>query len=682
MKYWTLILTMLMLTTMAQSTELHPYRVPISARETLQAMNADVDHGRLGGDFVAYLTFEQAQELEAQDYDLLALTEAEATGNPLDETDEFHNYTQMRDSFLAYAAAHPDIAQYELLGYSVQNRELFALKISDNATVEEDEPEVVLWGGIHGNEYGGAEMPYLYALYLLDNYGTDPAVTQYVNDNQIWCIPLINPDGHTNGTRNNANNVDLNRDLGYQWYGQGGSPAALSQIENRTIREFCLDHNVTLSTTFHCSGNYCLYPWGFGPQNVPDYGVTLRACQRYAAAASYTYINSWDDYETHGELLDYLYGCFGGLCITVEVSNSSSLVNDTFMRNRAGMNLFCASAGMGLHGTVIDAQTNQPLRAAVWIDTNPIPAYTHPQTGALHRIVAPGTYTVKVWANGYAPQTITGVVVTPESPGQFQAALQSSSSDYAFMVASVNQRDPNNAHANVTYPAFALNAPDGYPASLGQSGFIVLDFGAGHEIVNGPGNDFTVTEAIFNHDTQPEAYQVFAGNAYTQTTLIGSGTGTASFDLGAVGVTSTRYLKILDQSGASPNLPFAGMDLDAVTVLNSAATTAAEPITQAQIPEELTVTCSPNPFNPTTAISFKLQASSYISLKVHDTAGRLVATLVEGWREAGTNEVTFDGSKLASGIYLYRMEVSGSGPAGGLRSATPTMITGNMVLLK
>lgn len=67
------------------------------------------------------------------------------------------------------------------------------------------------------------------------------------------------------------------------------------------------------------------------------------------------------------------------------------------------------------------------------------------------------------------------------------------------------------------------------------------------------------------------------------------------------------------------------------------------------------LTNSPNPFNPSTTIRFELRAASCISLKVHDTAGRLVATLVNGWRDAGVHEVTFDGSGLPSGIYLARI---------------------------
>ncbi|HEX7343714.1 MAG TPA: right-handed parallel beta-helix repeat-containing protein, partial [bacterium] len=65
-----------------------------------------------------------------------------------------------------------------------------------------------------------------------------------------------------------------------------------------------------------------------------------------------------------------------------------------------------------------------------------------------------------------------------------------------------------------------------------------------------------------------------------------------------------------------------------------------------------TMEVMPNPFNPITVASFELRVSSYISLRIYDTAGRLVKTLVDGWREVGAHEVTFDGSQLPSGIYF------------------------------
>ncbi len=78
----------------------------------------------------------------------------------------------------------------------------------------------------------------------------------------------------------------------------------------------------------------------------------------------------------------------------------------------------------------------------------------------------------------------------------------------------------------------------------------------------------------------------------------------------------------------------------------------------------------PNPFNPSTVISYQLAAISQVNLAVYDIAGRKVAELVDGWRTAGVHEVTFDASNLASGVYLYRLD------AGDFNA------TGKMVLMR
>ena len=78
----------------------------------------------------------------------------------------------------------------------------------------------------------------------------------------------------------------------------------------------------------------------------------------------------------------------------------------------------------------------------------------------------------------------------------------------------------------------------------------------------------------------------------------------------------------------------------------------------------------PNPFNPTTALSYQLPASSLVKLAVYDINGRLVTELVNGWRDAGMHEVTFDGSGLSSGVYVYQLT------AGELNA------NGKMVLMK
>jgi len=67
----------------------------------------------------------------------------------------------------------------------------------------------------------------------------------------------------------------------------------------------------------------------------------------------------------------------------------------------------------------------------------------------------------------------------------------------------------------------------------------------------------------------------------------------------------------------------------------------------------------PNPFNPTTTISFSMEETEVATLAVHDLAGRRLATLVDGLVERGAHEVSFDASALPSGVYFYSLESAG-----------------------
>jgi len=64
----------------------------------------------------------------------------------------------------------------------------------------------------------------------------------------------------------------------------------------------------------------------------------------------------------------------------------------------------------------------------------------------------------------------------------------------------------------------------------------------------------------------------------------------------------------------------------------------------------------PNPFNPATTIAYSLAQESHVTLRVYDLLGREVSTLVDGEGMPGSSTVRFDGGKLASGLYVYRLK--------------------------
>ncbi len=169
------------------------------------------------------------------------------------------------------------------------------------------------------------------------------------------------------------------------------------------------------------------------------------------------------------------------------------------------------------------------------------------------------------------------------------------------------------------------------------------------------------------------AFRRWAGRENLFTVLnMGSGSAAVQLQLPvdslALDTARTYYLTDLltgqgfsgtEQDLASLSIPMNGYSTR-VLVLDTVLVTGIEENTPSNLPVELTLTQNfPNPFNPSTIIRLDLPNKGRASLKVYDILGREVATLLDGETAAGRHDFVFDGNRLATGVYVYRLEFGG-----------------------
>jgi hypothetical protein len=576
----------------------------------------------------------------------------------------YHTYLQVYSVLDSFAIDYLDICRLDTIGFSIQGRAIWAMRVTDNPDIEEPEPEIRLIGNMHGDEHIGTEVTLYFLRYLLANYATNPQVQYLIENNEIWIIPTANPDGKAANTRRNANNVDLNRDYGYFWDAWGGSPGPSSQIENQVMMQHLIENNISLEYNYHSIAQYVNYPWDYHPADPPDSHHIIELSEIYADSANLTAINGYDWYQVTGCLQDYTIGTGGALAWTIETlePSSSSAIDQICYDNRDALMDICRRAEWGIRGVVKDSLKDSLLYARIEFQ-NPdrIDIYTDPVFGDFHKMIEQGTYDIVVTANGYAPKTISSVAVPLSGSVSLDDVLLAPDSTFLHAFRVVLCRYAEHAEqGNKTQPRYALGPPDDQFFSLGQNGFIVVDMGENTPIYDLSGNDFTVYEG---DDGTSEGYSVYLSNDWSGSWLFcGVDTGTANFDVATTGLVHARYIKIVDD-GDFQGSQYAGFDLDAIHSFSSTGITIADQVGVGTSNVSLFV--SPNPFSEKTDIRYQIieradLKQTGVSIRIYDALGRIVCNIADGASEPGFHRVSWDGCddhgrKMPTGIYFVEL---------------------------
>jgi len=257
---------------------------------------------------------------------------------------------QMRSLYPNLITARTSISSTKT---TIEGRDIFYVKLSDNPDVDENEAEVLYTGVHHAREPLSMTNQLYYMWYLLENYATDQKIRNIVDNTELYFIPVVNPDGYLynqqtnpNGggmwrknRRNNGNGtygVDLNRNYSFQWGldNSGSSPNSSSDVyrgtgpfsepETQMMRDFVQSHNFTNAFNNHSYSNLMLRPWGYTGSTHAKEELYDELSEQMCWHNRYQYGNSSKViYSANGEADDWFYGIEDILAWTPEIGSGA-----------------------------------------------------------------------------------------------------------------------------------------------------------------------------------------------------------------------------------------------------------------------------------------------------------------------------------------------------------------------
>ncbi|MCC6547913.1 hypothetical protein IT570_12175 [Candidatus Sumerlaeota bacterium] len=264
-----------------------------------------------------YASPEDVEQLKRDGFTpvIIDLPALHAPGRTVDGYPTFDEYVAQMNTWVAN---HPGIVSLSSIGQSVQGRELWLMKISDNvATDEPTEPEFLFIGLQHAREWLAGTTLQGIIEYILANKDTDPRAGNVIANYQLYVLLVSNPDGYVytqtsdrlwrKNRRNNGNGtfgVDLNRNFPFQW--NLGSTAT-SSFDYRGTAPLSEPECLALDTwvrsrgnrivgflNFHTYGNHVMHSWAYTTAVGP--GVELMG----------PLVNAMADamHDVHGQIFD------------------------------------------------------------------------------------------------------------------------------------------------------------------------------------------------------------------------------------------------------------------------------------------------------------------------------------------------------------------------------------------
>lgn len=209
----------------------------------------------------------------------------------------YHHYDELTNFMHNISAAYPQITKLHSIGKSVQNRDLWAIEITDKVNeTEPGEPKFKYVGNMHGNEVISRQILIYLIQYLVENYHKEERVTKLVDNVDIFIMPSMNPDGFETAQegkclgvigRPNHNGVDLNRNFPDQFDPNSGKNI---QPETKALIDWIEHTKFVLSANLHGGSVVASYPWDDGPSHkasgdysaAPDDAVFRHLAQTYS----------------------------------------------------------------------------------------------------------------------------------------------------------------------------------------------------------------------------------------------------------------------------------------------------------------------------------------------------------------------------------------------------------------